>query len=1229
MIPLADTPPDIFPSLTDYAILEQLYLGSRTAVYRAITPQQQSVVIKILRREYPSFGELVQFRNQYTIAKNLPIPGIVRPLSMEPYRNGYALVMEDVGSIPLGDYAQQPLAITEVLTIALQMADILHDLFQHQVIHKDIKPANILINPESKQIKLIDFSIASVLPRETQEIQSPNILEGTLAYLAPEQTGRMNRSIDYRADFYALGITLYELLTGTLPFTSEDPLELVHCHIAKVPLSANQIRSEVPSMIVAIVTKLMAKNAEDRYQSALGLKHDLEQCLTAWKNTGEIPEFELGTRDLSDRGLISETISDRETDVQSKLAEFDRIESPLEETGQETFLFLQKCIEAGLEDSELLTRLKETHGNDLHNFELITAEIHRIQGQKLDAIDLYDRAIAGAKANGYHQEEALANELAAKFYLDWGKEKVAAGYMQEAYYCYAHCGAIAKIEDLEHHYPHLLQPILQKPQQSLSVLATLASIAVPNRSIHRSTQVEGASSTSLNQTLDFATVLKASQSLSGTIQLDELLHQLTQIILQHSGGDRCALILPNVDGDWQAQAIATPERTELCAESLEGNSNIPVKLLQYVKNTQEIVIIEDCKTDLPVLDEYFKQYKPKSLICLPILNQGQLLGILYLRNRSTRGVFTNDRVLILNFLCTQAAISLENARLYHQEQQKRQEITQKEAEYRSIFESVNDGLGICDLATGQTVAVNPANCKMNGYEPEEWPYLTPADYLHPDYLHSFTHYLETLRAGKEFYTKTICKRKDGSFFDAEVKAVPFIYKGTWHGLTIIRDISEQQAARRQRKQAEAALVESETKFRRLVEDANDVIWSSHLDSTLTYLSPQFKEIFGWETHEWVGQSFGPLVHPEDLPSLSEFIHQVITTGKKAAGQEFRHSHPDGRLGWLTSNISPIKDEQGQVIGLQGILRDITDRKVADHLIKEKNVALEKAFTQLQQSQAQVVQSEKMSALGNLVAGVAHEINNPIGFLNGSINNAEEYVQDLLKQLALYQQHYPTPIAAIQDHAEEIELEFLSDDLPKLLHSMQGATDRIKGISTSLRTFSRADSDHKVISDLHEGLDSTLLILKYRIKANSQRPAIDIIQDYGKLPQLKCFPGQLNQVFMNILANAIDMFDEMAQHQSWEELQKQPQQITIRTLNLDHQVQIGIQDNGIGMTEAVKDKIFDHLFTTKDIGKGTGLGLAIARQIIVDKHGGKLEVDSIQGQGTTFSITIPIADQDQS
>ncbi|MCC5615627.1 AAA family ATPase [Nostoc sp. CHAB 5836] len=1944
----ASTSSDVLPKIPGYAIVEQLYLGSRTAVYRAVeVANERPVVIKVLRREYPSFGELVQFRNQYTIAKNLPIPAIVQPLSLEPLGNSYALVMEDFGGVSLSKYTQQQsLRLIEVLAIALQVAYILHDLCQHRVVHKDIKPANILICPESKQVKLIDFSIASLLPKETQEIQSPNILEGTLAYLAPEQTGRMNRGIDYRADFYALGVTLYQLLTGTLPFTSDDPLELVHCHIAKLPVAVDIIKPDVPKMVAAIVGKLMAKNAEDRYQSALGLKYDLQQCLSQWKETGKIAEFALGERDLSDRFLIPEKLYGRENEVKSLLAAFERVadgaselilvagfsgigktavvnevhkpivrqrgyfikgkfdqfnrniplsafvqalrdlmgqllsesdtqlaqwqaqilsavgdngqvlievipeleqvigkqpavpelsgsaaqnrfnllfqkfiqvfttvehplvmflddlqwadsaslqlikllmndngyllilgayrdnevspahpfiltveelkkaqamvntitlaplgfadtnhlvadtlncsrelEQPLTELidrktkgnpffttqflkalhndgqiifdhhrrywecdiaqvkalsvthdvvefmavqlqklppetqqvlklaacvgnqfdlatlaivceqsqtntatalwkalqegliiptsqvykffqdGEQadthhnvnpTYRFLhdriqqaayflipedqkqqthyhigklllsklseveqsetifkivnhinlgqsllkqkdekekvarlnltaaqkaiastayeagikyletsigllekddwisqydlmfnlyrnlcaaqlssasyeqlsatitislkyisspvdraeiyvfqvtqytvqgqcEKAIQIGLiglndlgieikgknltelvrEESAAVVRSLEDHSissllnlpiaidpviqatikllmtleppayitanielysfnalravrlsiehgniaesilayadygfylgvmegqyqqgyefadlavqlsyklnsqsqhcqaafllgafihvwtkpiagaaainnkgflagmesgeiqfaaynlvgnifnrlfqgeyliavaadierygllaerhqeevlrvalagakifvtrlglaqaqeddqsfskaeaiirqgetsqtllsvclyyilriylacltanfeqgyhyfieagkiltaalgfttysgyyyygslillnlypglsqaeqskaleqirshqerlktwsdncpeNFLHKYLLVEAERCRVLGSKSDAINLYDLAISGAKANGYIQEEALANELAAKFYLNWGKEKIAASYMQDAYYGYAHWGAKAKVQDLERRYAHLLAPILQQQRTSLSATETVFAPDSRTELQASGTHSSTSGNTSISTTIDLATVLKASQTLSSQIQLNKLLATLLHLVLENAGADKGALLMPR-DNQWFVEAIAPVDQPARVESIILSNSQeISHVLINTVKRSLQPVVIVDAAIH-PTLakDAYVVQHQPKSMLCTPIQNQGKLVAILYLENHVTVGAFTSDRVELLNILCAQIAISLTNARLHIQEQEKSQQLQESleqlqksETHLRQLFEGSADAILL--LADGMFIDCNPATVNMmHCHNKQE--FLS----LHPSKL-------------------------------------------------------------------------------------------------------------------------SPELQPDGRASFEKANEMIATAFQKGTHRfEWMHRRVDGEDFWVEVVLT-VMSYKGKTI-LHTVWREIGDRKASETLIQEKNKALEQALTQLQQSQAQVVQSEKMSALGNLVAGVAHEINNPIGFLNGSINNAQDYVQDMIGHLALYQQHYPDPAVPIQENAEDIDLEFLCQDLPNLLNSMTGASDRIKGISNSLRTFSRADTEYKVSANLHEGIDSTLLILKYRLKANEHRPMIEVIQDYGDLPAIPCFPGQLNQVFMNILANAIDVFDEIAQTQSFQQLQAHPQQITIRTQVIANQVQITIQDNGKGMSAEVKGRIFDHLFTTKAVGKGTGLGLAIARQIVVEKHGGAILVDSTLGQGTEFTIQLPI------
>ncbi|MEH2164214.1 MAG: AAA family ATPase [Nostoc sp.] len=1796
---------DAIATIPKYQLIEKLYAGSRTVVYRGIREADRlEIVVKLLQREYPTFNELLQFRNQYTIAKNLDNPGIIRPYSLETYRNSYALVMEDFGGTSLRDYVQnQPLASREFLEIAIQLADILNYLHYHQIIHKDIKPANILIHPETKQVKIIDFSIASLLPKETQEIKNPNVLEGTLAYLAPEQTGRMNRGIDYRADFYALGVTFFELLTGELPFLTDDPMELLHCHIAKQPDTFKIQNSKfkngevVPQVLCNITIKLMAKNAEDRYQSALGLKYDLENCLEQLNFTDKIETFKIATRDVCDRFLIREKLYGRENEVQQLLAAFERVsqgaselmlvagfsgigktavvnevhkpivkqrgyfikgkfdqfnrnipfsafvqafrnlmmqlltesdqqldhwktkiieavgdngqviievipelqiiigqqlpapnlsgnavqnrfnllfqkfvelfttkEHPLviflddlqwadsaslklmqllmrestsgyllligayrdnevfaahplnftleeikkakttintiilanlsllslnelvadtlscslevaqpltqlicqkskgnpffstqflkalyednlitfdqklgywqcdivavkalsltddvvefmalqlqklptatqnilklaacignqfdlatlaivsEQSELETSSDLWKALQEGfilprseiykfyigqeiedelkssqtisykflhdriqqaayslipnddnqvihqrigelllnntpiekqeerifeivnqlniganliIEQSEreqlaqlnllagqkaklstaytaameyinfgiqllatdswerkytlalalyeeaaaaayltgefdkveefalevqhhakvLLDRVKsieiqiqsylaqsrfdnsiqtaiallnllgvklspqasqmqtllglgrvtlrllgksplslidlpnmtgdeqlaairilastnstayiarpdllppiilsevslsmqygnaaesafgyawygliqcgiigniqagyefgqlalkvldkfnaqelkartffivetfvnhwhqhtqktiaplteayqvglETgdieyaswasytcsfHGyfigeelselqkkmdnyaevyrqfkqdkpyvytnsfrqaiknllgestnpselsgsiydaqsiralqkqvgdrtglsfsytNELilcylfenyaaasdaainsiiyldgvtsasvvpvvyfydaltqlnlypkattiekkqiikqvtshqkkfrkwlhhapmnyqHKFDLIDAERHRVLQHKNKAMELYDSSISLAKENGYIQEEALANELAAKFYLELGKEKVAQGYMQEAYYCYAKWGAKAKTDDLEKRYPQLLQPVLQQLKLSFNSLETIAFIG--------GTSTSKSTTTSIYDILDFVSVSKVAQVISRSIQLDELITSLTKIILENAGAKKCVLILPDKD-KWQVQVIASinpsdqQTTTVISSQPLDDSREVPGQLIQYVKHTLEPLVIDNCQTEISgVIDDYMLQYQPKSALCVPILNQGHLVGIIYLENSLTQGIFTINRLVVINLLCTQAAISLENARLYQQSQQ--------------------------------------------------------------------------------------------------------------------------------------------------------------------------------------------------------------------------------------------------------------------------------AFHDLQKAQLQLVQSEKMSALGNLVAGIAHEINNPIGFISGNIPPALDYLKDIFSLLNLYQQEYQQSNAAIADKINKIDLKYIQEDLPKLIASMELGINRIRDISNSLRTFSRSDQYYKVACDIHEGINSTILILKHRIKANETRPAIEVITDYGDLPEVECFFGQLNQVFMNLLANAIDALEESSQGRSYKEIEAKVNRITIRTFLQDERVNILIADNGNGMTSEVKERIFDYLFTTKGVGQGTGLGLAIARQIVVEKHGGQIVVESEVGAGTQFAIAIPI------
>ena len=327
-----------------------------------------------------------------------------------------------------------------------------------------------------------------------------------------------------------------------------------------------------------------------------------------------------------------------------------------------------------------------------------------------------------------------------------------------------------------------------------------------------------------------------------------------------------------------------------------------------------------------------------------------------------------------------------------------------------------------------------------------------------------------------------------------------------------------------------------------------------------------------------------------------------------------------------------RDELGEVIVTfqhmyNQIWQALEERKAAnlsEQQERERANQLCATLTQLHQTQAQLVQAEKMAGLGRLVAGIAHEINNPVNFIHGNLAHVQQYVQDLLELVQLYQHHYPTPVAEIQTNVEEIDLDFIRDDLPKILSSMKIGTDRIRDIVLSLRNFSRLDEAEIKPVDIHQGLDSTLMILNHCLKACPEKPEIQVIRDYVALPPVECYAGLLNQVFINILSNAIDALAEEIKQRTVQECIDNPSQITLRTSLINEQwVEIAIADNGPGMSQEIQRRIFEPFFTTKPIGQGTGMGMSISYQIVTERHRGKLECFSNPGKGTEFVIQIPL------
>lgn len=310
-----------------YQVLEKVYESSQSLIYRAYHETDQlPVILKILKASYLKPTTLSQFKQEYEIIKQLNLPGVIKTYGLEKYQNSLMIVLEDFGGTSLNLLLKKKLFnLQEFLEISQKILESLAGIHRADIIHKDINPSNIIIQPETRQIKLIDFGISTQLSSEDADLCDPNLIEGTLAYMSPEQTGRMNRKIDYHTDFYSLGVTFYEILTGQLPFTSNEALELIHLHLAKKPIPPHEINSQIPLVISQIVLKLLTKTAAQRYQSAEGIKHDLITCLNHWKQTNQIPTFLLGQKDVSEKFQIPQKLYGRESEINCLIHTFEKV----------------------------------------------------------------------------------------------------------------------------------------------------------------------------------------------------------------------------------------------------------------------------------------------------------------------------------------------------------------------------------------------------------------------------------------------------------------------------------------------------------------------------------------------------------------------------------------------------------------------------------------------------------------------------------------------------------------------------------------------------------------------------------------------------------------------------------------------------------------------------------------------------------------------------------------
>lgn len=555
------------------------------------------------------------------------------------------------------------------------------------------------------------------------------------------------------------------------------------------------------------------------------------------------------------------------------------------------------------------------------------------------------------------------------------------------------------------------------------------------------------------------------------------------------------------------------------------------------------------------------------------------------------------------------------------------QLSLSEEKFSKAFRSSPDPMTITTFAEGRFIEVNDSFLSLTGYSLEEitcntvpglniW--VRPQDRLE---------FRELLQAqGVVRNQECEFRMKSGSVVVCLVSAELINLEGELCVLVVMTDITD-------RKHAEEALRESQRALSTLMSNLPGMAYRfrNDADRSMEFVSEGCYQLTGYSPEEFINTrqvSIAKLTHQDDREIFCNAV-EVALKENRPYQLNYRITAKNGELKWVWEEGLGVFSDSGELIALEGLITDISDQKRNEAALlrsqtelTQQKLQLENTLHELQQTQAVLIHTEKMSTLGQMVAGVAHEINNPVSSVCGNLVHVGHYTEDLLNLIDMYQEHCPQPPTAIQDKIEDIELEFLLEDLPKAMSSMQIGADRIREIVRSLRNFSRKDDSQMTKVNLHEGIEGTLLILQSRLRAHGNYPEIAVIKDYGNLPLVECYSGKINQVFMNLIGNAIDAIEEYNAGRSIAEAKANRSKIKIRTEVQNSKAIIRIYDNGPGMPEAVCQQLFEAFFTTKPAGKGTGLGLSISYKV-VQEHGGKLSCVSAPGQGAEFIIEMPI------